>query len=108
MRCGGAREGTACDLRQTVRQRMRPTEGARDRRQQDPRAGQGTKMKLARPLQHKAGHTSMRRIKPAWLPIAFALLLTGTGIGPVSALDFRCVEPSRYKNLLPVFSDDPN
>jgi hypothetical protein len=27
---------------------------------------------------------------------------------PAQALDFQCIEPSRYKNLLPVFNDDPN
>jgi len=30
----------------------------------------------------------------------------GMGTG-VSALEFKCVEPSRYKNLLQVFNDDP-
>jgi hypothetical protein len=65
-------------------------------------------MMLARLQRHNAGHPSMRRIKSAWLPTAFALLLTGACVGSVSALEFRCIEPSRYRNLLPVFNDDPN
>jgi hypothetical protein len=65
-------------------------------------------MMLARPQRYKAGGTLMGLIKHTWLPAAFALLLTVTGLAPASALDFRCGEPSRYKNLLPVFNDDPN
>jgi hypothetical protein len=38
--------------------------------------------------------------------VAAALLLL-TAV-TARALDFQCVEPSRYKNLLPVFNDDPN
>jgi hypothetical protein len=31
-----------------------------------------------------------------------------TSASPARALDFNCIEPSRYKHLLPVFNDDPN
>ena len=65
-------------------------------------------MMLARPQRYKARRALMGPIQHTWLPAVFALLLTVTGVSPASALDFRCVEPSRYKNLLPVFNDDPN
>jgi hypothetical protein len=46
-------------------------------------------------------------VPPGSLAAAFGALLCA--IAPAAAaLDFQCVEPSRYKNLLPVFSDDPN
>src|SRR4051812_9544378 len=31
-----------------------------------------------------------------------------TGITPARSLDFKCVEPSRYKHLLQAFNDDPS
>jgi len=40
-----------------------------------------------------------------WL-IAAAITLMSAASAP--ALEFQCIEPSRYKNLLPVFDDDPN
>ena len=40
----------------------------------------------------------------ALLAAAFAL----APAAPAQALDFQCIEPSRYKHLLPVFNDDPN
>ena len=40
------------------------------------------------------------------LPLLPALLLTST---PASAaLEFQCIEVSRYKNLLQIFHDDPS
>jgi hypothetical protein len=65
-------------------------------------------MMLARPQRYKAGRALRPPIKRAWLAAALALLLTGAGLGSASTLEFRCVEPSRYKNLLSVFNDDPN
>jgi hypothetical protein len=53
--------------------------------------------------------TTMARIMSRLPVVALAALaLTGIAAKPASALTFQCVEPSRYKNLLPVFSDDPN
>jgi len=40
-----------------------------------------------------------------------ALLASALALDPAAparALDFQCIEPSRYKHLLPVFNDDPN
>jgi len=42
----------------------------------------------------------------ARLLMAATLALMSTASAP--ALEFQCIEPSRYKNLLPVFDDDPN
>ncbi len=48
-----------------------------------------------------------QRRRGLWLGLLSAVLLYATmGIG-ASALDFKCVEPSRYKNLLQVFEDNP-
>jgi len=46
-----------------------------------------------------------RRAAASWLAVAFGTLLSITS---ASALEFRCIEPSRYRNLLSVFNDDPN
>jgi hypothetical protein len=37
--------------------------------------------------------------------MAVALMLP---VGTARALEYTCVEPSRYRNLLPIFNDDPN
>lgn len=41
------------------------------------------------------------------LGLLSAIALCATMGGAASALDFKCVEPSRYKNLLQVFEDNP-
>jgi hypothetical protein len=60
-------------------------------------------MTRIRPNSARGGAT--RRTAACWLATAFGLLLS---IASASALEFRCIEPSRYRNLLSVFSDDPN
>jgi hypothetical protein len=47
----------------------------------------------------------MRRLA-ACLLVALVVLAIGAA-GPARAVDFQCVEPSRYRNLLVVFNDDP-
>jgi len=47
-----------------------------------------------------------RRRSLGWGLLCAVLLYVMTGVG-ASALDFKCVEPSRYKNLLQVFEDNP-
>ena len=51
-----------------------------------------------------------RRDVRRWMATA-ALLASAFVLAPAAparALDFQCIEPSRYKHLLPVFNDDPN
>jgi hypothetical protein len=51
------------------------------------------------------GKNNVCRRAAQWL---CAALLTFLFAAPARALEFQCIEPSRYKNLLPVFEDDPN
>ncbi|MGH6741908.1 MAG: hypothetical protein ACREDY_23275 [Bradyrhizobium sp.] len=47
----------------------------------------------------------LRRLATGALLTASLML---SAIGSTPALEFKCVEPSRYRNLLSIFNDDPN
>ena len=49
------------------------------------------------------------KLRSAGLALLVAPALLSTAPGPAAAaLEFHCVEPSRYKNLLQIFEDDPS
>lgn len=62
-------------------------------------------MRQSRRFRRKALDPQRRRSLGRGLLSAILLYAT-MGVG-ASALDFKCVEPSRYKNLLQVFEDNP-
>ena len=50
-----------------------------------------------------------KNLRSAGLALLVAPALLSTAPGPAAAaLEFHCVEPSRYKNLLQIFHDDPS
>ncbi len=50
-----------------------------------------------------------RTLRSAGLALLLAPALLSAAPGPAAtALEFQCVEPSRYKNLLQIFNDDPS
>jgi len=62
-------------------------------------------MQQSRRFRQKAPDRQRRR-GLGWGLLCAVLLYATMGVG-ASALDFKCVEPSRYKNLLQVFEDNP-
>jgi hypothetical protein len=50
----------------------------------------------------------IRRLAPRLTAAALLAAFAFASAKPAQALDFQCIEPSRYKHLLPVFNDDPN
>ena len=50
---------------------------------------------------------TLKTIKLAVLALLAVPILLLQGAHSAAALDFRCVEPSRYRNLLQIFNDDP-
>ena len=62
-------------------------------------------MQQSRRFRQKAPDRQRRR-GPGWGLLCAVLLYATMGVG-ASALDFKCVEPSRYKNLVQVFEDNP-
>ncbi len=62
-------------------------------------------MRRSRKFTHKIIKAKRRRNLGLGL-LSAILLCAMTGFG-ASALEFKCVEPSRYKNLLQVFEDNP-
>jgi hypothetical protein len=49
-----------------------------------------------------------RHLKSAATALLVASALLAWAPKPAGALEFQCVEPSRYKNLLQIFHDDPS